>query len=806
MNKGLLANRPRLPGWCLAALAIIILATAAAVPTLRHHLVTAPHHQSINTDLQARADRYGALVDAHVEELATLLDRLLRQLEPASALAEARTLLDQGLAEPDPNLRPSLRVTSDPISQWQELAQSRAGGDIELFLVGDDPRTFPLRGNYIAETLHEEALQGQRPPAQAAMVNVWGIYLALPVRDGDTVMGAVILRAPVAPLRDRIVAASDGLDHVELLQQARGGRVGRLLSAGPAVQDTFSATSSTGIPNWRVQVRSTAPLLASIKPPVVAFGAVQLGLWSLALLLCGILLKINLRFQGPAAQPAATRIDPRDDLFTERFIREAPSFLTPVPAPKQGKRTEPPPPPGPQYRYPRQVFRDYDIRGIAGSEITTDFATALGRMLGTLAMEKGDDTLAVAMDGRQSSLELADALCQGIQSSGCDVVRIGMAPSPVLNFALRILPQTRSGVMVTASHNPASHNGFKMVFNNHVLSSAEILDLHERMEAGNWLQGEGECEEASVTEDYLDAVLREIIPPMGLKVVIDCGNGVAGLLAPELFRRLDCEVVELYCEVDGAFPNHPPDPTVAENLATLIDRVVSEQADLGLAFDGDGDRLVAVAASGRIVWPDELLMIFVRDVLTRQPGADVVFDVKCTRRLQNLISSHGGRPVMWKTGHAHLRNKIAESGAPVGGEFSGHLFFNDRWHGFDDGLYAAARLLEIIGFREQGLDDIVASFPRTYATAEIRVAVGDEEKFAFVEALRMAGNFEGGSLISLDGLRVEYPDGWGLIRASNTAPALTLRFEADSEEGLERIKGVFRGQLAKLDQELSLDF
>ena len=796
MSRGFLPQDLRLPSWCIAVLALIIIATAAAVPLLRHQLVTAPHHQAIGNDLRSRAEHYATVVNAHIGELDALLDRLMAESDPAGALAAHSAA--RPTASPERSARN--RVADNTVARWQASANRSAGGSVELFLLGDNPDTFSLRGNYIAETLYEQVLAGKSPSPQAAMVSDWRLYLARPVIAADDIVGAVILRTPITPLQELLVAASDGLDHIELLQQARGGRTGRLVTAGPASTGQFSAQGATRIANWQVRVHATAPLLAGIKPPVIAFGAVQLGLWSLALLLCALLLKAKLRFRHSASP------DQQDDLFSEHFIREAPSFLDPLPTAREDTPPPPHPAPEPVYRYPRHVFRDYDIRGRAGEEISADFAEALGRVLGTVALERGEDTLAVGMDGRCSGPELCEALCRGILSTGCDVVRIGMVPTPVLNFALTGILQTHSGVMVTASHNPAADNGFKIILDNHVLSSDEILDLHERMEEETWLRGEGENEEASIGDDYLDAVTRDILPPAGLKLVIDCGNGVTSLLAPELFRRLDCEVVELYCEVDGEFPNHQPDPTVAANLEALIAQVAEQDADLGLAFDGDGDRLVAVTASGRIVWPDELLMIFVRDILTRQPGADIVYDVKCTRRLHGLISSHGGRPVMWKTGHAHMRNKVAESGAPVGGEFSGHLFFNDRWHGFDDGLYAAARLLEILGFREQGLDDIIATFPQTVATAEIRVAVSEEEKFAFVEALRVAGNFSGGTLINIDGIRVEYPDGWGLIRVSNTAPALTLRFEADDPEALDRIKTRFRNQLYKLDDSLSLDF
>jgi len=787
MDKGLPGKKLSLPRWCIGALVLILLAAAAATPTLRHQLVDAPRERAIADSLATRGARYAALVDAHILEELGALDALAAD---GTTLAALRTL-------PGSTAR----------QQWQARAEDRLGDPLQLFLLDGDPGTFPdaLAGNYIAEALYEAALGGEAPPPRAARIGEWGIYMVRPVRDGDEVAGALLMATALDPIRASLVAASDGLDNVALIQRVAPGREGELIVLGPEKSGAGSLSTPTQVPDWILRLGTTKPLLASLPRPTILHGASLIGLWSLALLLCALLLRANLRFQGPVQGSPKPRIDPRDDLFTEHYIREATSFIAPLP-PSAPTPAPPPPPPEPSYRFPRRVFRDYDIRGRAGDEIDDAFAAALGKVLGTLALEQGEDTLAVGVDGRTSSPALGAALIDGIVASGCDVIDIGTVPTPVLNFALQPPGETHSGVMVTASHNPAEDNGFKIIINNHVLSSNEILDLHTRMEEQTALSGAGDATGRDVTAAYLDAIIRDILPPGGLRIVVDCGNGVTGLVAPDLFRRLDCEVIELHCEVDGRFPNHAPDPTIAANLAELISAVTTQGADLGLAFDGDGDRLVAVTGSGRIVWPDELLMIFVKDILTRFPGADVVFDVKCSRRLQNLVSSHGGRPVMWKTGHAHMRNKIAEAGAPVGGEFSGHLFFNDRWHGFDDGLYAAARLLEIIGLREQSLDDIVATFPATVATQEIKVAVSDEEKFAFVEALRLAGNFGDGAIIAIDGIRVEYPDGWGLIRASNTAPALTLRFEADSQEALQRIQGIFKAQLHKLDQHLSLDF
>ena len=769
MTRELPGRKLSLPRWCIGAIVLILLAAGAVTPTLRHQLLDAPRQDAINTALSTRGQQYAKLVDAHI----------LTQLNALERLADNTATLDALRTLPASPLR----------QKWLALAREQFGDRSEVFLLDANPSTFPadLAGNYIAGALYEAALEGDTPPPRAARIDEWGIFAARPVRTGGAVVGAILIATSPEPIRAAILAASDGLDHITLIQQVNPGREGELIVLGPAKTGDNTLSIPTGVPDWILRLDTTGPLLASLPPPTILFGASLIGLWSLALLLCALLLRSNLAVREPEKAGPKPRIDPRDDLFTEHYIREATSYLEPMLPPASSEPSPPEAAPAPDFRYPRTVFRDYDIRGRAGKDIDEGFAGALGKVLGTLALEQGENTLVVGMDGRTSSPALGAALIDGILASGCDVLDIGTVPTPVVNFALQPPGESRSGVMVTASHNPAEDNGFKIIINNHVLRSDEILDLHSRMEEETALNGNGDASRQDFTAAYLDGVTRDILPP-------------------DLFRRLDCEVIELHCEVDGRFPNHAPDPTIRANLTDLVDAVIAQGADLGLAFDGDGDRLVAVTGRGRIVWPDELLMIFVKDILTRFPGADVVFDVKCSRRLQNLVSSHGGRPVMWKTGHAHMRNKIAESGAPVGGEFSGHLFFNDRWYGFDDGLYAAARLLEIIGLREQTLDDIVATFPTSVATEEIKVAASDEEKFAFVEALRLAGNFGGGTVIAIDGIRVEYPDGWGLIRASNTAPALTLRFEADSTEALQRIQGIFKEQLGKLDQRLSLDF
>lgn len=457
------------------------------------------------------------------------------------------------------------------------------------------------------------------------------------------------------------------------------------------------------------------------------------------------------------------------------------------------------------FEAPALIFRDYDIRGNADQYLSNDLARLIGMAIGSEAQARGETRLAVAMDGRNSSPRLKEHLIQGITQSGAHVVDIGSVPSPVLYFVTETT-DVRSGVIVTASHNPASDNGFKIVIAGKTLSDDGIQALRERINTNNLMTGSGEIFTEDHTEAYIEKITSDIALSSQLKVVVDCGNGIAGEIAPRIFSDLGCDVVPLFCDVDGNFPNHDPDPSVPSNLKALIERVTAEGADLGIALDGDGDRLVAVTSSGKVALPDRLMMIYAKDIVARNPGTDIIFDVKCSRKLSSLISGYGGRPVMWKSGHAHMRNKMIESGAMLGGELSGHIFFKERWFGFDDGIYAAARLLEILTMRDQSLDGILASMPFTPITPEIRLPADEHRKFEWVERLIQKGEFSGGKVTTIDGLRVDFAKGWGLIRASNTSPALTLRFEADNDEMLEKIKSMFQQQIRTHIPELDANF
>ncbi|HYQ39195.1 MAG TPA: phosphomannomutase/phosphoglucomutase, partial [Pseudomonas sp.] len=456
-------------------------------------------------------------------------------------------------------------------------------------------------------------------------------------------------------------------------------------------------------------------------------------------------------------------------------------------------------------RLPAGIFRAYDIRGVVGDSLTSETAYWIGRTIGSESLACGEPEVVVGRDGRLSGPELAGALIRGLRDSGCNVTDVGMVPTPVLYFATNVLGAS-SGVMVTGSHNPPDYNGFKIVIAGQTLANERIQALHQRLETNDLSSGAGSLTEVDVLGQYHQRIAGDIVLGRPLKVVVDCGNGVAAINAPQLIADLGCEVIPLFCEVDGTFPNHHPDPGKPENLEDLIAAVKAHGADLGLAFDGDGDRVGVVTNEGEMIFPDRLLMLFARDVLSRNPGADVIFDVKCTRGLASLISGYGGRPLMWKTGHSLIKAKMKETGALLAGEMSGHIFFKERWYGFDDGIYSAVRLLEILSLEKRSAAEVFADFPVALSTPEINIKVTDERKFALIEALQRDAQWGEASLFTLDGVRVDYPHGWGLVRASNTTPVLVLRFEADSADELERIQQVFRTQLKAVAPDLDLPF
>ncbi len=447
-------------------------------------------------------------------------------------------------------------------------------------------------------------------------------------------------------------------------------------------------------------------------------------------------------------------------------------------------------------RVPESIFRAYDVRGIAGRQLTCSNIGQIGRAIGTLALEKGQDTLLFAADGRLSSPSLAAALQEGILSTGCNLVDLGIVPTPLLYFATHT-SEWPSGLMLTASHNPAEYNGIKMIYHRSCLTPAQIQRLRERVEAGGFATGQGSLRSIDIRQAWLQRVCSDITLARPLSVVIDCGNAVPAVVAPQLFSRLGCQVTPLCCEVDGNFPNHHPDPTVHENLSGLIDKVLEIKADVGVAFDGDGDRVVIVTNAGRVMDTDRLLMLLVRDIVPRYEQPKVVFDVKCSRLVPAQIQESGGVAVMSRSGHSFMKQTMQESGAVVGAEFSAHVFIKDRWYGYDDGLYVAARFLEILSAGTHSAEELLQSLPESIVTPELHVAVSDEEKFQLMERISDLADFGEASINRLDGVRADFGDGWGLLRASNTVPALLLRFEADNEAAMTRIQAAFRDLLRR---------
>ncbi len=454
---------------------------------------------------------------------------------------------------------------------------------------------------------------------------------------------------------------------------------------------------------------------------------------------------------------------------------------------------------------PPEIFKAYDIRGIVQTALTPEAVENIGHAIGSAAVARQQQEIAIGRDGRASGPALSAALARGLRASGVDVVDVGMVTTPMVYFATHHL-HTQCGVMVTGSHNPPQYNGLKMMLAGDTLAGDAIQQLRMRIEGGDLHYGAGGYRTHDIGEAYLSRIVNDVKLARPLKIAIDCGNGVAGAYAPQLYRRLGCAVQELFCDVDSRFPNHHPDPSQPQNLLDLMAALKAGDAEIGLAFDGDGDRLGVVTKNGNIIYPDRQLMLFAEDVLQRNPGAEIIFDVKSTRNLFNWIRSRGGKPLMWKTGHSFIKAKLKESGAPLAGEMSGHLFFKERWYGFDDALYAGARLLEILS-RMPDLTAALESLPDAVSTPELHVQTAEGENYTLMQALQKNATFgDAQEIITIDGIRVEYADGFGLARPSNTTPVIVLRFEAETDAALKRIQNDFRRALLAVKPGIALPF
>ena len=636
----------------------------------------------------------------------------------------------------------------------------------------------------------------------AAPIEVRGIgadrvlSLVDPVDSGDRVIGYAWVALPFAPLANRFASVGVPGGRLELRQGDGRGDLVILTRGGNGAPG--AADAGLPVPGSLLRVAALPP-----KYYIVLTRSFAAALTLLLLALAGAIVLLWLRAQRAAQSPSHLPEEPTlADMLRESDVPAAPAVTATAAAPL------PAPPASAPVALERSIFRAYDIRGVVGSTLTAAVARLIGQAIGSRMGELNLREIVVGRDGRHSGPELSAALADGLRAAGIDVIDIGAVPTPVVYFATYLL-NTGSGVAVTGSHNPPDYNGFKIVVGGETLSEDAIQDLYARIAEGRLTEARtGTTRSLDVLPDYIERITSELQAERKLKIVVDCGNGIAGAVAPQVLEGIGGEVIPLYCDVDGNFPNHHPDPSDPHNLADLILSVKRMGADLGLAFDGDGDRLGVVTRDGEIIYPDRLLMLFAMDVLTRDPGATIIYDVKCTGHLQPLILKHGGSPLMWRTGHSLIKAKMRETEAALAGEMSGHFFFRERWYGFDDGIYAAARLLEILAGDHDGRtpEQIFATLPKGVSTPELKITMKEGEHYAFIERFRAKAQFDGARITTIDGVRADWPDGWGLVRASNTTPILVLRFDADNEAALKRIQDIFRSQLLAVQADLALPF
>ncbi|MBC9252860.1 phosphomannomutase [Pseudomonas alcaligenes] len=795
------------------------------------------------------------LIEAWGGSQASALQQALLQLQADTQAAAANPALIAAVQSGDLE---QIGAAERSQQHWQGVI------DVHLNAPGRASLNVGRQGpmNFAALDLLRRLENGQVPAPEAYKIGErWLVYSAAILRSDSNApaQGTLLLVTDLQRLLNTLPALPDGVGQVQLSQQF-GSSPAQLLSEYGSGASATALEFDTGNPNWKLSFAPGAALGdAALTPPILGLAA----LLALAGALLGLLLTQNRLLgrlrrdvqqlsgmlqelsNGKSVKPFSMSLAALDSLAQslarlprrkqEASPDEAGSPITtakPTTVAKPAQLADPlfqdtdildidildedqdllgleqssmasaaqtPP------NLPASIFRAYDIRGVVGDTLTTEAAYWIGRAIGSESLAKGEPNVAVGRDGRLSGPQLVQQLIQGLLDCGCHVTDVGMVPTPALYFATHVL-KGKSGVMLTGSHNPPDYNGFKIVIAGDTQANEQIQALKARIDNNDLASGVGSVEQVDILEPYFKQIVGDIALAKPLKVVVDCGNGVAGVIAPRLIEALGCSVIPLYCEVDGNFPNHHPDPGKPENLVDLIARVKAEGADLGLAFDGDGDRVGVVTNDGNMVFPDRLMMLFSKDVVSRNPGADIIYDVKCTRRLGALISGYGGRPVMWKTGHSLIKKKMKETGALLAGEMSGHIFFKERWFGFDDGIYSAARLLEILSQDKRDAEHVFSAFPADISTPEINITVTDESKFRLIDRLQRDGVWGEANLTTLDGVRVDYPKGWGLVRASNTTPVLVLRFEAESEAELTRIQEVFRAQLYSVAPDLNLPF
>ncbi|WP_456292158.1 phosphomannomutase/phosphoglucomutase [Pseudomonas sp. AK106] len=812
--------------------------------------------------IQSQPQQQEQLVQAWGSAQAGAVNKALRQINADTQAAAMDPALNQALSSSNPSL---IESAQNQLRYRDGVVGARLNP--LGFNSVDTQSALPI--SFATLDMLAKAGKGEMPAPEARKVgDTWLIYSAAALRTSPDapITGTLLLAFNPQRLIAALPETPTDVGQVVLVQQFGTATAQTFLTRG---EDDGSRAQefSTGYPNWKLTfaagsaLQGSTPWLMLLLALLVAAGAMLLALYlnesalkrrvaadarqleqllqelsggkavkafsmSLPALngLAQSLARFSLRnsptgaasdqasksgapLQGPApGLPVASEEDQlTDPLFQDTDILDLdliddPQDLTqPEPSRAMSSRVSSAPP------FPETIFRAYDIRGIVGDTLNAETAYWIGRAVGAESLAQGEPHVSVGRDGRLSGPELVANLIKGLHDSGCHVSDIGLVPTPALYYATHVLAG-KTGVMLTGSHNPKDYNGFKIVIAGDTLADEQIQALHERIKANDLPSAKGSIIKVNILDRYASQIIGDVVLARRMKVVVDCGNGVGGVIAPQLIEALNCEVIPLYCEVDGNFPNHHPDPGKPENLQDLIAKVRETGADLGLAFDGDADRVGVVTNTGTIIYPDRLLMLFARDVVKRNPGADVIFDVKCTRRLIPLIHEYGGRPVMWKTGHSLIKKKMKENGALLAGEMSGHIFFKERWFGFDDGIYSAARLLEILSQEKLSAEELFQTFPNDLSTPEINIKVTETRKFSIMEALERDAQWGNANLTSIDGVRVDYPKGWGLVRASNTTPVLVLRFEAETELELQRIKDVFHTQLKHVSPDLELPF
>lgn len=723
----------------------------------------------------------------------------------------------------------ALQALTEP-DKAKELQHYRLGSEIkqvQLYpaeLQAFNPVVAGANGYALLE-MFMAAENGLSPPLQQhGSLQPPMLVAATAVKSGDSIAGYIAITVDPQYILSRFAPGTSGGDYVSLSQN-NGRQAATVLKQYGTLETAGKMTQKLPVGGTLFRIELPLVFHAELVNTSVLVTALVLGVLMLAA--AGVLFLKNRQWsqEQPPEKTIAAIPEPPE-------VEETGPLEAPVPAESAALKRRPPGPPARwqeaepppmRLRYDIQqrhsekpsgmnpvaltaeIFRAYDIRGVIGKTLDAGVAVQVGRVLGTLALEKNAGPVVVARDGRLSGPALVAGMIEGITSSGCDVLDIGAVPTGVLYFAAHELA-AGSGIMITGSHNPPDYNGFKIMVAGDTLYGEQISAIYQRITASDFAAGQGKVDRQDVLPQYRQRIASDIQLDRPLRVVIDCGNGIGGVCAADVLRDIGAEALPLFDEVDGTFPNHHPDPSDPANLKDLIEAVRLMDADLGLALDGDADRLGVVTLGGTIIYPDRVMMLLAMDVLDRVPGATIIYDVKCTGHLAEVIEQAGGKALMYKTGHSLIKAKMKEIGSPFGGEMSGHFFFGERWYGVDDGIYAAARLLEILAGAEAPPEAILNALPSSFSTPELKVMMKEGENHAFIDAFQAKARFDDARVTTIDGVRADFADGWGLVRASNTTPILVVRFDGETEVALNRIKNVFRARMLAVNPDLELPF